>query len=211
MSLRPGRCYRDVDKHAYTRTAKKAVTAAFIKGVPNPKIVHFDMGNPNEDYETEILFIVEDAVQMRHNALESARIFVNKILSEKIGSNNYHFKIRVYPHHVLRENAMVTGAGADRVQSGMRHSFGKKIGKAARLDRGQTLMSVRTTGEKNINAAIKAFKQVNPKLPGKCSIEVRSLKKDETAKQRDSEPAEAIQENPDTAARGAEAPGNESG
>ncbi|MBI4170413.1 MAG: 50S ribosomal protein L16, partial [Candidatus Aenigmarchaeota archaeon] len=31
---------------------------------------------------------------------------------------------------MLRENALATGAGADRFQSGMRQSFGKPVGTA---------------------------------------------------------------------------------
>ena len=51
---------------------------------------------------------------------------------KEVGRMNFHFKIRVYPHHVLRENKQATGAGADRVSEGMRLSFGKPVGTAAR-------------------------------------------------------------------------------
>ena len=38
---------------------------------------------------------------------------------------------------------MLSCAGADRLQTGMRGAFGKPIGKAARVDIGTILMSVR--------------------------------------------------------------------
>jgi len=44
---------------------------------------------------------------------------------------------------VLRENKLATGAGADRVSSGMRAAFGKAVGTAARVQAGDILMIVR--------------------------------------------------------------------
>ena len=38
---------------------------------------------------------------------------------------------------------MMTGAGADRVQDGMRQAFGKPMGSAARVKAGQTILKVR--------------------------------------------------------------------
>lgn len=53
-------------------------------------------------------------------------------------------RIRVHPFHVLRINKMLTCAGADRLQTGMRGAYGKPYGVAARVDIGTVLMSIRT-------------------------------------------------------------------
>ena len=63
---------------------------------------------------------------------------------EEVGRSNFHFKVRVFPHHVLRENKQATGACADRVSEGMRLAFGKAVGTAARVIRNQKIMTVLT-------------------------------------------------------------------
>ena len=177
MGLRPGRCYKKLDPHAYTRTAKRVVKKAFIRGVPQPKIVHFDMGTPKDSYKYEVDLIAKQSAQIRSNALEAARVVMNRELVKAIGSENFYFQIRAYPHHVLRENALITGAGADRLQTGMRHSFGRPIGKAARVKAGKILMSVKVSTKADAEKVRKAYKKVVPKLPIPMTIEVRELKK----------------------------------
>ena len=50
---------------------------------------------------------------------------------------------RVHPFHVLRINKMLSCAGADRLQTGMRGAFGKPQGLCARVAIGQILLSIR--------------------------------------------------------------------
>ena len=52
-------------------------------------------------------------------------------------------RIRVHPWHVLRINKMLSCAGADRLQTGMRGAYGKPIGNCARVKIGSILMSIR--------------------------------------------------------------------
>jgi large subunit ribosomal protein L10e len=73
------------------------------------------------------------------------------------------------PFHYLRENKMITGAGADRVQDGMRLAFGKVISIAARTNPGQPLISIRCNPP-HIKSARTALKRAAPKLPTPCSI-----------------------------------------
>ncbi len=174
MGLRPARCYRQLDR-PYTRTAKRVMDKAYVRGVPDPRIRIFDMGNPKGDYKYELDLIAEQPVQIRHNALESVRIFVNKKLDTTLGKDNYWLKIRVYPHHVLRENALLTGAGADRLQTGMKHAFGRPIGKAARVKKGTIILSVRVKDKTSMEKAKRILKAVTPKLPLKYKIEVVEL------------------------------------
>jgi len=173
---RPARCYRKPTKHAYTRTAKRVLKKAFIRGVPGIKIFHFDMGNPRKKYKYTVQLVSKNAVQIRHRALEATRIVVNRTIQKTIGLENYYFQIRSYPHHVLRENAIISGAGADRLQTGMRHAFGRTIGKAARVKRNQAIMTIKVSTKADAEKARLAFKKIVAKLPTPCKIEIKELK-----------------------------------
>ncbi|MCD6414386.1 MAG: 50S ribosomal protein L16 [Candidatus Diapherotrites archaeon] len=175
MGKRPARCYRRVAGPAYTRTARRVVRKAFIRGVPNPVLTHMDMGNSGLKYKYQVLLVSDDWVQVRHNALEACRIVVNKVLSKEVGVDNFHFQVRAYPHHVLRENAIITGAGADRLQTGMRHAFGRPKSRAARIKPGQAVFSVKVNTKKAVETARAAFKKIKPKLPMATSIELVEL------------------------------------
>lgn len=167
--LRKGVCYRKLEK-PYTRKSRKR-EKSYVRGAPYPKIVMFDMGNKNANFQYRVKLISKNSAQVRHNALEAARIAVNKKLSKHIGSENYYFKIKVYPHHILRENPLAAGAGADRFQTGMSHPFGKPIGLAAQIKKGQEIMFV-DTEEKYVKVAKDAMKQAVYKFPLKGKIEV---------------------------------------
>ena len=110
-------------------------------------------------------------LQIRHNALEAARQSCNRLLEKTLGKMNYYFHVRVYPHHILRENPLASGAGADRMSTGMKCSFGKAIGIAARIKKGQTILCV-STGKANIKVARTALKRAQNKFPAGCSIQV---------------------------------------
>ena len=90
-------------------------------------------------------------------------------MTRKAGALGYHLKIRVYPHHVLRENKQATGAGADRVSQGMRKSFGKAVGSAARIQPGQKIMTIRTS-KSNFFFAKEALRRASMKLPTPASL-----------------------------------------
>lgn len=142
MGLRPNVCYRRV-KRPYTRRSVKVQKKDFIPGVPGRRINQFDMGTTNQKYDTIIELITISSGNIRDNSLESARVVSSRHLSS-IGVTNYHLKILAYPHHILRENPLATGAGADRFQEGMRRAFGKPIGSSARVMAGEPVIRVRT-------------------------------------------------------------------
>lgn len=142
-----------------------------MKGVPGVRVTFFDMGTPNGDFPVEISLISMEAGQIRHNALEAARVAANRLLETKVGKSNYHLKIRVYPHHVLKENPMAAGAGADRISDGMRLSFGRPIGTAARVSAGQKLITVRVTKE-FADVAKEALRRAGLKMPMPSRISV---------------------------------------
>ncbi len=179
MGLRPAKCYR-WDSPAYTRIANNPGDS-YITGVPGSKIVHFEAGNLSGEFDTEVSITTLEDIQMRSNCLESARVTVNKILEGKLGVNGFRLKVRVYPHHVIRENVMATGAGADRVQMGMRQSFGKPMGVAARMRKGQKIMSVFINkSDESIKTAKKSMKVASMKLPGEKLITIEPVVKKKT-------------------------------
>jgi large subunit ribosomal protein L10e len=167
MVRKPGRMYRNLAKKAYTRRE-------YMGGVPGSKLVQFDMGNLTEEFPLELSLVVEEGCQIRHTALEAARIVINRRLQE-LGRANFRLKIRVYPHHILRENKQATGAGADRVSEGMRLSFGKAVGSAARVRPGQKVLSIYTLTQ-NLEKAKDAIRHGAHKLPTPTRIEMTTHK-----------------------------------
>ena len=174
MGIRPSKCYRDF-KRPWTRQSRKKPKKGYVKGVPFPKITKFQFGNPKGIFNLKVLIVAEHDVQIRHNSLEAARVSINKVLEKELGLENYFMKIRVFPHQVIRENAMATGAGADRFQSGMRLSFGHPIGTAARVHSGQAVAEILVDASKE-SVARKAFKVAKSKLPLTYVIEVEHVK-----------------------------------
>jgi large subunit ribosomal protein L10e len=157
MARKPARMYRNITKRSYTRRE-------YLGGVPGSKIVTFDIGNLTDEFPVEISLIAKEACNIRHSALESARISANRMLIEGAGQGGYHFKIRIFPHEVLRENKQATGAGADRVSQGMRQAFGKAVGTAARVRAGQKLMTISVNPEK-FSLAKRSLISAGHKLP----------------------------------------------
>lgn len=172
-SLRRAHCYR-WDSPAYTRVSKNP-SDSFVTGIPGIKVIRFDMGDPNGDFDVRVALVSDEDIQIRHNALESARQTTVRCLEKSIGKKAFYFKIRPYPHHIMRENKMATGAGADRVQSGMRDSFGKPVGKAARVKKGQIIFTISVEANK-VETAREALRKANAKLPGKTHFEEVQLK-----------------------------------
>ena len=174
MGLRPGHCYRDTtNKPSYTRMAVRVHKRNYIGAVPGLKIRQFNMGNPNKEFEYILDLISEEVVQVRDNSIESLRIAVNRYLNKKVGKDGYFLKLRIYPFQLLRENKQAQGAGADRVTKGMAHPFGKVIGRAARVRKGQIIMSLLIDKE-NIEIGKKAMNRAKSKMTCRGSVKVHT-------------------------------------
>jgi len=171
MGLRPGRTTRKVER-PWTRVSRRKPRKSFVVGVPYSRIHVFEMGNPDKEFDTDLWLVAERSVQIRDNALESARVVSNKFLERTINPDNYFMKILVYPHHVLREHSLATGAGADRYSTGMSKSFGKPKGRAARVKKDQRLILLKLN-KKDLGVGRKALKRADLKLPTPCRIEVK--------------------------------------
>jgi len=148
--------YRAVKGAPYTRKE-------YVRGSPPPKITKFTMGDTKSKFAYQALLIAQEKAQIRHNALEAARVASNRVLMDKLG-NSYLLRVVPYPHTILRENKMIFGAHADRLQDGMRRAFGKPVGTAARVKPNQTIIEV-GVNEDGIETAKEALKRGQDKLP----------------------------------------------
>jgi large subunit ribosomal protein L10e len=175
------RNYRPVKGQAYTR--KK-----YAKGFPPPKIVKFTMGDTKGTFDIEARLVALRRVQIRHSAFEAARVATNRVLMDKL-ANDYLMVVLPYPHMILRENKMIFGAHADRLQQGMRRSFGKAIGTAARIEPNQTLITVRVKASA-LELAKESLKRGSAKLPTPCRIIVEKIQSPNVKDKPEMEPLE---------------------
>lgn len=155
----------------YTRKSKYR-SKAFVRSVPTNKIVKYEMGQLSQPFPIVVYLHSAVDVQIRHNAIESARKSANRLLETKLGRAGYKLKIRVYPHHILRNNPLASGAGADRMSTGMKMSFGKAVGIAAQIHKNQPILEV-CVDAKNVPLAKLALTRARHKFPagGFLSVE----------------------------------------
>ena len=163
--------YRRLER-AYTRKSKYK-TKSFVRASPNIKVVRFDMGELKDKFQYSLSLVSGADLQIRHNAIEAARLTSNRVLEKKLGKSAYYMKIKIFPHHILRENPLASGAGADRMSTGMKMSFGKPIGIAARVRKGQVLFEVKCN-KSGLETAKEALKKASQKIPCSCKIEVQA-------------------------------------
>ena len=155
--------FRAVKGAPYTRKE-------YIRAQPASKITKFTMGDTKASFPIQAQLLSTEEAQIRHNALEAARVASNRVLMNKLG-NAYVMKVVPYPHTILRENKMIFGAHADRLQDCMRKSFGKPIGIAARVKVGQPIIEI-GVGENAVEVAKEALQRGQDKLPVPCRIVV---------------------------------------
>lgn len=173
--IRKFAAYRKIER-PYTRTSKFR-KKSYVKARPNCRVVRFDMGEANKYFEYKLELRSKSDMQVRDNALESARQTCNRVLTKRIGKNlGFKMRMRTYPHHILRENPLASGAGADRMSTGMKCSFGKAIGNAARVKTGQTVIEVNVNKE-NLETGKLALKRAQFKMPFSCMIQMSENKK----------------------------------
>ncbi len=156
----------------YTRTE-------YMHGSPPSKISKFTMGESPTDFTCRVALVSGAKVQITHSALEAARVAANKTIADKLGDKGYSLKINVYPHVILREHKFLGVAGADRLSEGMRHAFGKAVGRAAIVREGQKILSIATTPS-SVELAKEAMRRASSKLPASCKIVVEETGGDDT-------------------------------
>jgi len=189
MGLRKAGAYSKKKVRPYTRKSKSRAKS-YIKTIPQPKIVKFIMGNTKafeqDKYKRVYKLICQEKVQIRDNAIEACRQLVNKDLSKNL-AGIYYFVIKIHPHHILRENKMLTGAGSDRMQTGMQKSFGKTMGRAAIVKKDAEIFVVGVNSEKGEKIARQALGKAKAKLPCKTKIVFEKHKKHEKKEEEKSQ------------------------
>jgi len=170
MARRPARCYRYCKNKPFPKSR-------YNRGVPDSKIRSFDIGRKKatvDEFPLCVHLISNEYEQLSSEALEAGRISCNKYLTKSAGKDSFHMRIRVHPFHVLRINKMLSCAGADRLQTGMRGAYGKPIGTVARVNIGQIIFSVRAK-ESNKAHVIEALRRSQYKFPGRQKIVISRL------------------------------------
>ncbi len=168
MGLRPARTIREINKVPWARFSRRKPRKSYVKAMPHLGIQVFRTGERKEDYDIRYDIVATEKVQLRDNAIEAARQSMNRNLEKRI-PKQYYFVLRKYPHNVIRENKMISGAGADRLQKGMRKAYGRPTDRAARIYPGEALFSIYTY-EKNEPAIKLAFKRAEIKLSKRWKI-----------------------------------------
>lgn len=167
MGRRPAKCYRYCKNKPYPKSR-------FCRGVPDSKLAIYDLGRKRAgvmEFPLSVNLVSNEREQLSAEALEAARIAANRYLIKNAGKDNFHMRIRVHPLHVIRINKMLSCAGADRLQTGMRGSFGKPYGRVARVDFGQEILSIRTKDAFKA-VACEALRRAKAKFPGQQEIKV---------------------------------------
>ncbi len=148
---------------AYTRKE-------YIGGTPQSKIKIFKSGDPNQAYNYEVTLKAEGKCEIKSRSLESIRLHINRNLTKKLTKSKFYFKIPIYPHQIVRRNAQLGFAGADRISKGMSLSFGKPKFRVAMVKKGQTIAFVRVMNKGDVEIAREVLKGAIKKIPGKGKI-----------------------------------------
>jgi large subunit ribosomal protein L10e len=185
-SKRPWHCYSKLIGPTFQRKRSRSHRREYARGGADPKIRMYEGGRnlserKRKDWEVIAGLKAENDVQISHYALEAIRITINSSLQKKIGRQNYHLTIKIKPFHVIRENRQLNFAGADRVQSGMRNSFGKSIGKAARVRAGQIICEL-MCNLKDLPLIKDRLRIANIKMPCKCQTVLLHYANDDALK-----------------------------
>ncbi|MBN1216918.1 MAG: 50S ribosomal protein L16 [Candidatus Lokiarchaeota archaeon] len=167
---RPWQCYRKWNRRPFQHKRSSNHRREYARGGTQAKIQRYWGGNKDiswEDWEIIVGLKCEEKVQISSNALEAIRIAVNSALEKKIGRQQFRFRVRSKPHQKYRENRMLAFAGADRVQSGMRNSFGRSTGVCARVRAGQIILDV-GVNLKNLPIVKDRLRVASMKVPCGC-------------------------------------------
>ena len=140
--------------------------------MPDPKIRIYDLGRKKasvDEFPFCVHLVCDEHQQITSEALEAARICANKNMVKVTGKDSFHLRVRCHPYHVIRINKMLSCAGADRLQTGMRGAYGKPYGLVARVNIGQVILSIRTK-DANRPVAIEALRRSRYKFAGRQKI-----------------------------------------
>jgi large subunit ribosomal protein L10e len=129
-------------------------------------------GFDDGEFPVRLNIVSKEKCQIRDNSIEAVRQYLNRFIQIKVGKE-FYLEVKIVPHHILRENKMLTGAGADRMQTGMSRAFGKTVGKAALVKPGQVMFIVAVKTSKAEVTARELIRSVKSRLA--CKVRVESV------------------------------------
>lgn len=182
---RPWHCYKNWENRPYQHKRSWNHKREYARGGAQSKIVRYWGGTtevPWEEWDLVVGLKANKKVQISSNALEAIRVTINSALSNELGRTSFRLNIRPKPFHKFRENRMLAFAGADRVQSGMRNSFGRSMGMAARVRGGQIILEVGCY-LKNLPSVRDRIRVAGMKIPCTSQVVVLKYKSPEIFKQ----------------------------
>lgn len=182
---RPWHCYSKWTRRPFQHKRSSNHRREYARGGAQSKIVRFWGGSketPWEDFDLVVGLKVKNQSQISSNTLEAIRITINGVLTRKLGRQNYRLRIRPKPFQKFRENRMLAFAGADRVQSGMRNSFGRSTGVCARVRAGQIIVDVGIS-LRNLPLVRDRLRVANMKISSPCQTVVLKYKTRDLLKQ----------------------------
>jgi len=161
-----------------TRRSKKQ-QKSYIKTIPPQKIVKFNMGNIKKfeagEYKIKATISAGENIQIRDLALEAIRQGLNKDLTKMVGKD-FFLRVNVYPHNILRNNRIFSGGSkGERVQTGMKNSFGSSEGRAATVRKGKPVFTMYFNGEENMSTVRNSIRKVTPKLACRALVKLEKL------------------------------------
>lgn len=168
----PSKIYRNPTSKGFTRRE-------FMKSVPS-SFISFKVGGLDDCDATSFLGIefVERNKQVSRRCIESLRIIANREVQSSFGvkTKEYKLNLLIYPFQVERKNKAPTGAGADRISSGMRQAFGKNEMDMARIRKAnQRFLSIRFLRDIMLNPVLlhKVINSLEKKLNSSSYIGLR--------------------------------------
>ena len=173
---RPWHCYRKWTRRPFQYKRSSNRRREYARGGSQSKIVRFwggDKSIPWENWELVVGLKVNRQIQISSNALEAIRVTINSALQKKLGRTNFRFRVRPKPFQKIRENRMLAFAGADRVQTGMRNSFGRSAGVCARVKAGSIICDVGIS-LKDIDTVRDRLRVASMKIPCSCQVVILS-------------------------------------
>src|SRR3989338_732458 len=177
MAKRKASSYSKKGNVHYTRISK-AKAKSYIKVVPPNKIVKYNMGDQKAFIEGKLPFVLrllsDEMLVIKYTAIEAGRMVLVKNL-ERLLTGKFYLWVKIYPHHILRNNKAAAGAGADRLSTGMKQSFGIIEGRAARVLGGQELFLVACDSEASVKIAREIIAMTKSKLPCKTKVSFENL------------------------------------
>lgn len=172
MGLRKAASYSKKTARPFTRNSRRK-NKAYIKTIPHVKVAKFTIGDQKGfragKHKFVVRLVTNQDVQIRDNALEAGRMHVHKILDEQL-PGEYFFAVKVHPHHFLRNNKTSGVAGADRLSTGMSHSFGVIEGRAALVPKGHDIFFISCLDEAGAKVIRDAMDSIKAKMP--CAVKI---------------------------------------